>query len=80
MRLQTNIAPALHHYRCIKIIMADTGGERITSTFKFNHHALPTPTVTQADHIVDAAHRLSSAIADSQTAPPDELEAIAAIR
>ena len=59
--------------------MADTGGERITDTFKFKHHALPTLTITQADHIVDAAARLSSAIADAQTAPPDELEAIASI-
>jgi hypothetical protein len=74
------VVPALHHYRCIKTIMVHTEGERITNTFKFNHNALPMPSITQADYIVDAAHRLSSAIAVSQTAPPDELKAIASIR
>ena len=59
--------------------MADTGGERITDTFKLKHHPLPKPTITQADCIVDAAAWLSSAIANAQAASPDELKAIAFI-
>ena len=60
--------------------MADTGGERITDTFRFNHHAIPVPGITATDRILDATARLTAAIEGVQEAPPDELAAIQALR
>jgi len=60
--------------------MANTGGERITDTFRFNHHAIPVPGITATDRILDATARLTAAIEGVQEAPPDELAAIQALR
>ncbi len=60
--------------------MADTGGERITNTFQFCHHAIPVPTITTTDRILHATARLTAAIAGVQEALPDKLNAIQALR
>ena len=69
-----------NHYRCIRVLMADTGGERITDTFRYNHHAIPVPKITATDRILDATARLTAAINGVQEAPPDELAAIESLR
>lgn len=73
------ITPTLKHYWCIKIITAHTGGELINDTFKFKHHVLLVPYITQSDFILDATAQLLSALTGVQTAPPDKLEAITSI-
>jgi hypothetical protein len=72
-------APALNHYRCIRVV-TDTGAVRITDTFKFLHHALPVPQVSSADRIVQATKDLRQAIDGATTSAPDELEAIKQLR
>jgi hypothetical protein len=56
--------------------MADTGGERITDTFCFKHHATPVPKTTATDRIIDATTRLAATIAGIQDAAPNKMEAI----
>jgi hypothetical protein len=60
--------------------MADIGGERVTDTFRYNHHAIPVPKITATDRILDATARLTVAIEGVQEAPPDELATIQALR
>ena len=60
--------------------MADTGGERITDTFRFNHHAVLFPRITAIDRILDATAYLTTAIKGVQEAPPNELAAIQALQ
>lgn len=72
-------APALKHYRCIKVV-TDAGAVRITDTFKFLHHTLPTPTVSATDRIVKATQNLRRAIDGNTTTAPDELQAIETLR
>ena len=43
-----------NHYQCIQVIMRDTGGERITDTFRFQQHALPVPHIMATDCIFQA--------------------------
>jgi hypothetical protein len=74
------IGPSLKHYRCIQAIMADTGGERITDTFRFKHHAMPVPIITPTDCIIAATQSLTAAIAGVTEAPPTELQAIENLR
>jgi hypothetical protein len=74
------IGPSLKHYCCICMIMADTGGEQLTNTFHFKHHAMPVPTITLTDRIIAATRHLTDAIAGIQEAPPDELQAILTLR
>jgi hypothetical protein len=69
-----------NHYRCIRVLMAETGGKRITDTFRYNHQAIPVPKITATDRILDATARLTAAIEGVQEAPPDELAAIQALR
>jgi len=71
-----------NHYRCIRILMADTGGERITDTFCFCHHTIPVPvpSITATDRILDATARLTAAIEGVPEAPPNELTAIQALQ
>ena len=71
-----------NHYRCIRILMADTGGERITDTFCFCHHAIPVPvpSITATDRILDTTARLTTAIKVVQEAPPDKLATIQALQ
>jgi hypothetical protein len=56
--------------------MADTGGERISNTFQFKHHAIPVPEMTAINRIIDATTRLTATIAGIQDAPPNKMEAI----
>ena len=56
--------------------MANSGGERITDTFQFCHLAIPVPSITATDRILDAMARLTAAIEGIQEAPHDELAAI----
>jgi hypothetical protein len=60
--------------------MANTGGERITDTFHFKHHAIPVPEITATNRIIDATTRLTAAIASVQDAPPNKMEAIQSLR
>jgi hypothetical protein len=53
---------AANHYCCIQVLMADTGGKRITDTFQFKHHAIPVPEITATSRIIDATTRLTAAI------------------
>ncbi len=48
------LSHAANYYRCIQVTMRDTGGKRITDTFRFQHHALPVPHITATDHILQA--------------------------
>ena len=68
-------APALNHYRCIKAV-TDDGAVRISDTFKFLHHCLPDPAITNTDRIIKATQHLIHTINGNTTAPPDELQAI----
>ncbi len=56
--------------------MANTGGERITNTFRFKHHAIPVPEITATDRIINTTTRLPATIAGIQDAPPNKMEAI----
>jgi hypothetical protein len=74
------ISPSLQHYWCIKIIIRNTGGERIMDMFRYKHHAIPVPVVTATDCTLEATHRLIMAIEEIQEAAPDELQAIESLR
>jgi hypothetical protein len=74
------ISLSLQHYRCIKIIMHDIGGKRITDTFRYKHHAISIAEVTATDCILEATHRLTTAIEGIQEAAPDKLQAIESLR
>ncbi len=70
------LSHAANHYRCIQVIMRDTGGKCIANTFFFQHHALPIPHITATDCFLQATERLADAIAGVQEAPPNKLAAI----
>ena len=67
--------PALNHYRCICAI-TEEGAVRVTDTFKFIHHTLPIPKISQVDRFVKATRELALTIQGHIMAPPDELKAI----
>jgi hypothetical protein len=71
-------APALNHYRCIKA-MIESGAIWVTDMFKFHHHSLPFPTVSNADCIIKAVQDLKCAIDSKPTAPHDGLQDIEAL-
>jgi len=60
--------------------MANTGGELITDTFRFCHHAIPVPSIMATDRILDAMAHLTTAIEGVQEAPPNKLAAIQALQ
>jgi hypothetical protein len=68
-------APALNHYRCIKAV-TEAGAVRVSDTFKFLHHSLPSLTISNTDRIVKATQHLIHTINGHPDAPPDELQAI----
>jgi hypothetical protein len=70
------IGPSLKHYCCIRLIMANTGAERLTDTSRYKHHAMPVPTITPTDRIIAATRHLTNTLAGTQEAPQDELQAI----
>jgi hypothetical protein len=69
-----------NHYRCIQVLIVDTGGERTTGTFRFNQHSIPVPKITVTNRILNATACLTTAIEGVQEAPPDKLAAIQALR
>ena len=68
-------APSLKHYRVIKTTN-EAGAVRTTDMWKYNHHAIKTPTVTLVNRIIKATKHLSTAIQCHNDAPQDELEVI----
>jgi len=74
------LSHSTNHYCCITVLMADTGRERITDTFRFCHHTIPVPTITATDRILHVTALLTTAIEGVQEAPPDKLAAIQALR
>jgi hypothetical protein len=60
---------AAKHYRCIRVLMADTGSKKITDMFQFKHHAIPVLVIAATDRIIDAMTRLTATIAGIQDAP-----------
>eukprot|EP00804_Cyclotella_cryptica_P024875 CCRYP_011786-RA/>CCRYP_011786-RA protein AED:0.28 eAED:0.28 QI:0/0/0/1/1/1/2/0/729 len=43
------IGPALHHYRCYRVLNKESRSVAITDAIKFRHHYLPTPDLTADD-------------------------------
>jgi hypothetical protein len=74
------LSHAANHYQCIRVIMKDTGGERITITFRFQHHALLVPHITATDCIFQATEQLTDVIAGVQEVLPNKLAAITSLR
>ncbi len=74
------ISPSLQHYWCIKFIMHDTSGKRITDTFRYKHYAIPVPVITATDCILEATHQLTPAVEGVQEAALDKLQAIKSLR
>ncbi len=74
------ISPSLKHYRCICAIMEGTGGEHLTDTFCFKHHAMAVPVITPTNQIIAATRHLPDAISGVQESPPDKLCAISTLR
>jgi hypothetical protein len=72
-------APALKHYRVVKGV-TEAGAVRLTDTWKFNHHSIKTPAISQIDRIVKATRHLATTIQGANDAPPDELAAIEQLR
>ena len=73
------LTPALSHYRCIKAV-TEAGAVRVSDTFRFLHHTLPIPTITNTDRFVKATQHLVRTIDGHQDAPPDELRATQNLR
>jgi hypothetical protein len=59
--------------------MEGTGGERLTNTFCFKHHAMAVPNITHTNRIIAATRRLIDAISGVQESSPDKLHAIATL-
>jgi hypothetical protein len=74
------LSHATNHYQCIRVIMRDTRGKRITDTFHFQHHSLPVPHIMVTDCILQATEHLADAITGVQEAPPNKLVAITSLR
>ena len=56
------LGPCLKHYRIFRGILPSTGGERLSDTVRFQHHAIAIPDLTPADQILEAARQLDHAI------------------
>ena len=72
-------APALKHYRVVKGV-TESGAVRLTDTWKFTHHNITTPAVSQIDRIIKATKHLADTIQGANNAVPDELAAIEHLR
>jgi hypothetical protein len=68
------------HYPCICIIMKDTGGERVTETFQYQHHAIPVLAIMANNCILEATCHLADAINGIQEAPPEKMAAIQSLQ
>ena len=67
--------PSLKHYHVIKTTNK-AGLVRITDMWKYNHHAIKTPTVTPVDRIIKATKKIATEIECHNYAPQDKLEVI----
>ena len=75
------LGPCLKHYRTFRGIVPSTGGERLSDTVRFQHHAIAIPDLTPADRILEAARQLDDAIRQQpKRAPMEELTAIELLR
>ena len=75
------LGPCLDHYRTFKGLLPSTGGERMSDTVKFRHHAIAIPELTPADRILEAAKQLDEALRQQPaSAPMDTLTAIELLR
>ena len=75
------LGPCFKHYRAVRGLLPSTGGERISDTYRFKHHAIAIPQLTAADRILEAAKQLDAAITQQPTkAPMDEIVAIQLLR
>jgi hypothetical protein len=72
-------APALNHYGFIKAV-TEAGAVRVSDTFKFLHHSVPEPIISNTDRIVKATQHLIRTINGHPDAPPDELQAILGLK
>ncbi len=70
------LSHAASHYRCICVIMKDTGGERVMDMFRYQHHAIPVPAIMATNCILEATHRLTDAIKGVQEAPSVKMAAV----
>ena len=73
------LSHAANHYQCIRMIMHDTGAERVTDTFHYRHHAILVPHITATDRIIATARQLADAIQGIQEALANEMAAIASL-
>eukprot|EP00804_Cyclotella_cryptica_P005045 CCRYP_017574-RA/>CCRYP_017574-RA protein AED:0.36 eAED:0.36 QI:0/0/0/1/1/1/3/0/447 len=55
------VGPALHHYRCYRVLNKELRSVAITDAIKFRHHYLPTPDLTAEDKIIAALQQLQLA-------------------
>jgi hypothetical protein len=60
--------------------MKDMGGERVTDTFRYQHHAIPAPAITDTNSILEATRHLADAIKGVQEAPSDKMAAIQSLQ
>ena len=75
------LGPCFQHYRSFRGILPSTGGERISDTVRFKHHAITIPQLTPADRILEAARQLQTAIKQQpKKAPMDKITAIELLR
>jgi hypothetical protein len=58
------IGPALEQYRCYKVYITETGGERIPDMVEFFPTKCNSPALTQTDRITIAATKLTNALTD----------------
>eukprot|EP00804_Cyclotella_cryptica_P028791 CCRYP_020137-RA/>CCRYP_020137-RA protein AED:0.28 eAED:0.33 QI:0/0/0/1/0.5/0.33/3/0/575 len=70
------VGPALHHYRCYRVLNKESRSVAITDAIKFRHHYLPTPDLTAEDKIIAALQQLQLAT----KSPAAQLHAIYKLR
>eukprot|EP00804_Cyclotella_cryptica_P015403 CCRYP_008023-RA/>CCRYP_008023-RA protein AED:0.29 eAED:0.29 QI:0/-1/0/1/-1/1/1/0/379 len=70
------VGPALHHYRCYRVLNKESCSVAITDAIKFRHHYLPTPDLTAEDKIIAALQQLQLAT----KSPAAQLHAIYKLR
>ena len=64
------IGPALNHYRCHRVYLPSTRGERVSDTVEFFPHRGNIPAVTPADAATEAAFDLARALSETETGGP----------
>jgi hypothetical protein len=75
------IGPALHHYRCYRVLNTHSGAVTISDAVKFRHHYLPSPELSPEDKLLHAVQAIQHTLARSSSATNDEqLTAIDTLR